>query len=205
MAKIGLLFAMKKEVPGRITYKKTGRVEVYKLKYHTIGVIVSGVGQKNAANAAKKICEEFAPDYLISSGFCGGLTDNLDAGNFIIADKVCYESNEIVLNSRQAEDIEKFLTDKLINYRTGKFQTFDKGITSRKQVLDDVIAVDMESFSIAKAAGSYNIPLVIIRVISDIIPEKIILFPRLRLVFRFLMNYRSAQINLDKLFSLILS
>jgi adenosylhomocysteine nucleosidase len=178
MNKVGLISAMRCEIPDLITYGKSKRVQNFKLEDYDIGVILSGIGPEKAANATKILCSEFNPDYIIFLGFCGAAQKGINMGDLVVADKIHYNGNEISLKSSQLKDVKRCLSTHTIPHHIGKLQTFDHPVLSKKEVLDDAIGVDMESYIIFQKAREHNIPSVIIRSVSDIIPErKPFLFP----------------------------
>ena len=150
--------------------------EIFKMRsgIFEMGVIVSGVGPGAAAEAAKRLCEEFRPTFIFSSGMCAGSDDDLSAGEIILPAKVVSGSDRegISLVSPYRGPIEKKLSRAGVDYRTGKLKTFESIVTSRKGLEGDVVAVDMESYAIARVADSNGIPLVIARAVSDILPRE---------------------------------
>jgi hypothetical protein len=56
----------------------------------------------------------------------------------------------------------------------------------------------MESYAIVKKTKEFNIPCIIIKSVSDIIPlKKPMFFPRTKLFFRFLNNFKQAKKGLE--------
>ena len=53
----------------------------------------------------------------------------------------------------------------------GAFQTFDWFVGSRKKVLDDVVAVEMEGYAMAEEAQKHSIPFAMVKAVSDVVPE----------------------------------
>jgi nucleoside phosphorylase len=199
MTTIGLLCPTKWEVPNVVPYVKSGDIEISRVGDYDIGVIVSGVGQKRARSAATRICKVCSPDYVLSLGVCGGTQKAFRVGDLLVADSVCYDHHEISLESSPLDHAREFLLSSSIDYRMGTFQTFDHAVLSKRGVGDDVIAVDMESYAIAEVAGSYRVPLVVVRVVSDIVPERA---PRLgaglKLRYHVIKSFPSAKRVLNK-------
>lgn len=194
---------MKCEIPDIIPYQNSKMIQTYQIGNTEIKLTVSGVGQENARDAAKKLCLENDVDLVIFLGFCGGTKTRLKIGDLIIAEKVHYNGGEISLNPSKIEEVKKCLSKQLLNYYTGKLQTFNRSVISNEKVLDDVIGVDMESYMVAQEADKYNIPSIIVRSVSDIIPDKKpLLFPRLRLIFNMFRNLKIAKKSLNDFFKI---
>jgi nucleoside phosphorylase len=142
MVKIGLLIALKRELPEVIPYSKSKYVQTYNIGDYDIGVLLSGIGQKRAEKATERLSS--------------------------------------------------------IDYRVGEFQTFDRPVLSKGKVLEGVLGVDLEAYAIVKKAKEYDTPSIIIKSVSDIIPEKKhLIFPTIRLVYRIFKNFKTAKKGLN--------
>lgn len=195
MSSIGLIVAIRREIPDILQHKKLGS---HKIGNDDVYIVVSGIGPQKARNATEKICSncsEFHPDYLMTLGFCGGVHDDLEIGHLIIADRVTYENQEI--------ELEKKHLDKTINalvgneYQIGKFQTFDWPVLSRNKVSEDTLAVDMESFAIAEIARNCRMPIIIIKGVCDIVPERVSLKSLWNLVTTIRNNTKNTKSQLN--------
>tara|TARA_Y100000310_G_scaffold327507_1_gene394000 strand:+ start:3801 stop:4424 length:624 start_codon:yes stop_codon:yes gene_type:complete len=198
MVKIGLLGELKCELPDIVPYDKSRHVQTYKLGDYDVGVFLSGIGQKKAENATERLCTEFNPDYLIFLGFCGGIDPEANIGTLLVADTIHYHGKEESLEGPELEHVKICLTDSSIDYRVGEFQTFDGPVLSRGKVLEGVLGVDMEAYAIVRKAKEYNIPSIVIKSISDILPEeKPLMFPTIRLMYRILRNFKTIKKGLN--------
>ncbi|MHA1454345.1 MAG: 5'-methylthioadenosine/S-adenosylhomocysteine nucleosidase family protein, partial [Promethearchaeota archaeon] len=141
MPKVGLISAMKCELPDIIPCRNSKQIQIYTLGDFDIGVIISGVGPENAKTATKKLYSEYKPDRIVVLGICGGSQTKLAIGDIVVADKIHYNGNEVSSSSPQLEDVKTCLSKNLIPYHVGKLQTFDHPVLSRKEVLADVLGV----------------------------------------------------------------
>ena len=82
-------------------------------------------------------------------------------------------------------------------YHLGKLQTSNWPVLSRARVAGDTLAVDMESFAIAQTAAKYQIPAIIIKAVSDIVPKHASLIGLLNLVRSFKINSKKARARLS--------
>ena len=170
MTNVVLIVAQRTEVP--ILFRDTSTV--HQLYDNVIKVIISGIGQKRAGKKTKNLCESkerFSPEYLINLGFCGATNDELNIGDLIIANRLSYNNQEIHLNNRYIDKVKDSFQG--IKHFTGKLQTFNWPVFSRKRVCEDTLAVDMESFAIGETSKNYKIPIVVIKVVSDIVPKRV--------------------------------
>ena len=132
---------------------------------------------------------------LINTGICGAVGDKLNIGHLIIANRLVYRDREIQLENSPIEKIADLLMDS--EYHLGKLQTSNWPVLSRARITGDTLAVDMESFAIAQTAAKYQIPLIIIKAVSDIVPKHAGLISLLELVRRFKTNSKKARAHLS--------
>jgi nucleoside phosphorylase len=195
MPNIGLIVAMRAEVP----YMLKDTTGIYQFGDNAVRVAVSGIGPKKARRAAQQVCTGslgFLPDLLINSGFCGAVRDKLDIGHLIIANRLAYRDREIQLENSPIEKIVDLLAES--EFQTGKLQTFNWPVLSRAGVVEDTLAVDMESFAIAQTAATYQIPTIIIKAVSDIVPKHASLIGLLKLVRSLKINSQKARTRLSR-------
>ena len=137
----------------------------------------------------------YHPDLLINAGFCGAVINELQIGHLIIANRLAYRDREIQLNNSPTEKIVDLFAGS--EYRVGKLQTFNWPVLSRAAVVEGTLAVDMESFAIAQTAAIYQIPALIIKAVSDIVPQHAGLFSLLSLVRSVKINSKTARNRLS--------
>ena len=141
----------------------------------TIYLIKSGIGKVNAA-----LCANFAiqngADMVLNTGLAGGISDDLNQGDVVLADKVCYHDvwcGEPNLKG-QVQDMPLFykigedLLLKLQNvakdngYKIGLAVTGDQFLTDINRLMQikkdfpEAVAVDMESAAIAQTCYVNN-------------------------------------------------
>ena len=168
MPNVGLIVAQHKEVP----FLFRGPSIVHQLNNNLIKVVISGIGQKRAGKRTESLCEKkerFSPDYLINLGFCGATKDEPNIGDLIIANRLSYNNQEIQLKNIYIDRVKDIFQG--TRYYVGKVQTFNWPVFSRSRVCEDTLAVDMESFAICETSIKYQIPILVIKVVSDIVPK----------------------------------
>ena len=194
MANIGLIVAMRSEVP----YMLKNTTGIYQIGDNAVRIAISGIGLKRARRATQQVCAGslgFLPDLLINSGFCGAVRNKLDIGHLIIANRLAYREREIQLQNSPIEKVVDLLVES--EYHVGKLQTFNWPVLSRSKVAGDTLAVDMESFAIAQTAANYQIPAIIIKAVSDIVPKHTSLISLLNLVRSLKTNSKKARARLS--------
>ncbi len=194
MPNIVLIVAMRSEVP-HMLQNTTG---IYRIGDNAIRLAVSGIGPKKARRTTQQVCTGsigFIPDLLINSGFCGAVRNDLNIGHLIIANLIAYRDREMQLENSPIEKVADLSVGS--EYQVGKLQTFNWPVLSRARVSGDTLAVDMESFAIAQTAATYQIPAIIIKAVSDIVPQHAGLFSLLTLVRNLKINTKTARERLS--------
>ena len=199
MARIGLIAGMAWELPNWLSGIDDGNIHVVRTRANNIGAVVSGVGPKNAADAANILIREFQPDYFFVTGFCGAIDPSMEVGDIILANELCYNGNKLELKTREYSRALHILRELDSNYHQGKIQTFDHAVFSRNRIPSDVMGVDMEAYAVAVIGRENGIPTVIVKSVSDVVPEKKpFWFPRMRLIGRIHANLDRATYGLHQ-------
>jgi adenosylhomocysteine nucleosidase len=121
-------------------------------------VVHSGMGMVSAAARLGGFLEAHAPSALIASGFGGGLSEELQVGEIVVA--------------RNFSDCSLLDAIEPLAARTGTLITTEKVIESALQKKDlarhtGAIAVDMETAAIHRVCKARGIPMLAVRAISD--------------------------------------
>ena len=194
MSNIALIVAMRTEIPHML--KDTSGI--FQTGDKAIRLAVSGIGPKKSRRTTQQVCTGslgFIPDLLINAGFCGAARNEINIGHLIIANLLGYRDRVIQLDNSPIEKIGNLLLGS--EYRIGKLQTFNWPVLSRARVSGDALAVDMESFAVAQTAATYEIPAIIIKAVSDIVPQHAGLYTLLTLLRNIKSNTRKARAGLS--------
>lgn len=146
-------------------------------------VVESGMGFDNAARAAEALISDDCPDLLISTGFCGGIDPELQAGDVVVAERI------IIANAEGFEEIPVLFSvigQNFVARQAGEGERTVGGgfvstpvITSKARLAAMLSGscqnqvVEMESGAVANIAAENNIPLLAIRAVSDIAEEEL--------------------------------
>jgi adenosylhomocysteine nucleosidase len=148
-----------------------------------IVIVEAGMGFDNAATAARKLICEVRPDLIISTGFCGGISMELQVGDIVVATGVTIVSNNeqeevpfvpppACLNfiARQAAEGRRVFGGMFTSTATIMSKNWLAALLSSHIPFP---VVEMESAAIAIVAVENNIPFCGIRVVSDSFHEKL--------------------------------
>jgi adenosylhomocysteine nucleosidase len=166
---IAITFALPAESSGLVALackKKTaacgdGRIIHGTIEQRDVAIFHTGVGRETCARKIDNFLRTERPRFLLSSGFAGGVAENLQVGDIILADN--FSDPGLLAQAQQ------LLGDRA---RVGKLFTstaIADSIDERNQIAraHDAAAVDMETEVIAQACAAHGIPLLSLRVISD--------------------------------------
>ncbi len=165
--------------------KKTGDLVQGTLGSREVLVAHVGVGPETAARRIAALLLAHRPEWLLSSGFAGGLHPRLAVGDLIVAEN--FSAPELVEKCRALPGYCQPVLPMNPNERPaapsnmapGSPRLFFGALTTHSTVVDSIdhktrlaretgaLAVDMETGSIAKACSAAGIPMLALRVISD--------------------------------------
>lgn len=167
--------------------------------YHSIFIALSGIGTSASAITTTILCERLRPDLIIFCGVAGGLRPEQQIGDLILANNII-DADLLLLPAILKDTPYKnalidphTLKDIHTNYpvhtaisniiTTFEFKNLKRGsiVTSNtfpapKSLFEDIrpfncSAIEMESAGIYKAVEYYNVPVITIRSISNLLDE----------------------------------
>jgi adenosylhomocysteine nucleosidase len=146
-----------------------------KLAGREVAVIESGVGQRAAARATAEAIRFYQPRWVISAGFAGGLDERLRRGHIVMADEVLNVTGErltvgLKLDPQSLAGMKGLHVGRLLTVDSILRQPAERRRLAQEH---QAIACDMESFSIAQTCRQNNIPLMVIRVVSDAVDDEL--------------------------------
>ncbi len=130
---------------------------------------VTGIGPQRMTAAAGRLIDEHHPRRIILIGFSGALLPDLAAGQIIHATAVIDGAGQVV---KLSDGVPVVVQDDGARDQRTTLLTVDRVVTSvedKKKLLEThrAAAIDMESFAVARLAAQREVPLMIIRAISD--------------------------------------
>lgn len=193
--KIGIIVAMGKELRlllNLIENKKEEENNGYKIYSgkigtHDIFAMQCGIGKVNAAIGTLTLINEYAPELVINTGVAGGADLSVGQMDIVVGKNIAHhdvwcgpgteygEASGFPLYFNSDEKITEILKSLSTedNVRYGLICSGDKFIATEEEVKEikshfrEALAVDMESASIAQVCHLKNVPVFVMRVISD--------------------------------------
>ena len=174
---------------GRIIIEK-----VKKSKGQAIHFVETGIGKANAAASASLLCEKLRPNLVINTGSAGSFSESVAIGDVVCATALTYgdvdatgfdyelgqvpqmparyslpskiEKIVAVLSEKQSE---KYRLHKGLVVTADSFMSEEPTIDRIKRQFPAALASDMESTALAQICQFYDIPVLNIRGISDLV------------------------------------
>lgn len=161
-----------------------------KMEDKDVVVVKSGIGKVNAAITTTILNEEFTPKLIINTGIVGGVK-GVASGDVLLIDKVVYHDVSVTvfgydygqvpglstffeLDIKEIEKMAQLNRFEALNLQKGTLATGDTFLTKgdifkEQKTLSNVNVVDMEGAAIAHCASLYNVPLLMVKKVSDIL------------------------------------
>ena len=190
--KIGIIVAMGKELRLLLPLIENHSIitindiafHTGKIHNHEITAMQCGIGKVNAAIGTLTLIENFHPDLVINTGVAGGAGGGAGILDVVVAERIAYHDVWCGPGTQYGEasgyplyfESEKRFTDLIPNrpdVKRGLICSGDKFIASLEEVqaiqkaFPQVLAVDMESATIAQVCYLRKVPVMVMRVISD--------------------------------------
>jgi adenosylhomocysteine nucleosidase len=132
------------------------------LRSRDVTIVHTGVGAKNCNERLEALLHKTRPRLVISSGFAGAISEQLDVGDLILAenfsDPGLLASASRILSQRQPRSVKLFTSTSIID-----------SIKERNEIARaaNAAAVDMETGAIVAICNAHGVPLLSLRGISD--------------------------------------
>jgi len=180
---VGVLFALASEaggledlLAGVVRIKGHGfAVCQGELKHRQVAIAVSGAGRDRAARAAEALLAGHRPPWLISAGFCGGLSPELPRHAIVLADALLDgQGNRLEVDlgkldpglvSRQGVHVGPILQVEQVIRRPA-----DKRAAGEAH---RALAADLESLAVAEVCRGRNVSFLAIRLVSDAVDDEL--------------------------------
>jgi nucleoside phosphorylase len=164
--KLGVVAALSHELGPTFQAVPTHPRPVEGLRFHdsnNLAFVASGIGSRRAAAAALLMADHFKVDGLVSVGFCGALTDELDAGDLVLGGTTAHPATPSLL------DLAKTCGPKP---RLGSVLTVSKVVVDAAEKKDlaqrsGALVIDMEADAVAVAAGARGLGFLAVKVVID--------------------------------------
>lgn len=150
--------------------------KLYRNKKNKNLIAITGIGKVNAASTLTAVINTYDINEIVNIGFAGA-TNQYRIGDVVVINDTAYHDFDLTIfgyEKGQVPSMPAFFN------RTLLFEIFDDNKTAKlftgdyfmEDSLEDNFISDMEGASFHHVAHIYNIPIVSIKVISDIIGEE---------------------------------
>jgi adenosylhomocysteine nucleosidase len=149
--------------------------------------VATGLGIRRAADTARRALQSFAAaDLVIATGLAGALSEELQAGDLVLADRLILDGEGAGLAPVSIEispaDLARFkaaLTAHPLQFAIGTMLTAERilkdGVAKRDaRARTGALAVDMESAAIAAEAHRCGLRFACVRAVLDTVDEEIV-------------------------------
>lgn len=199
MKYIGIIAAMDEEITTiKDLMQDSEAKKIFELEFITgkinsksVVLVKCGVGKVNSARTTQILLDNFNIEYVINVGTAGGLNNDIEIGDIIIAEKLVQHDFDITAGGHEKGYIPNtgkyFECDKKLikrsrevinslneNFKaivgliaTGDIFVQDMAIKNRIKEEFDADCVEMEGAAIAQVCTLNKIPFIVIRAISD--------------------------------------
>ena len=165
---IGITFAlpaesaeMMRKAAGTRTRRENRTVVTFaRISGREIAISHTGVGQNHCRPAVESFLEMTAPQVMISSGFAGSISGNLDVGDVVVAENFSDPvlADEVIQKIHRVRRVKLVTVDKMVDSGS------DRAGIAREHSAD---AIDMETETIADVCRRRAVPMLSLRIVSD--------------------------------------
>ncbi|MCK9236049.1 MAG: 5'-methylthioadenosine/S-adenosylhomocysteine nucleosidase [Acholeplasmataceae bacterium] len=153
--------------------------EIVSLKHPDVDVLVTGIGKVNAAMKLAAYLEKHSVDLIINLGFVGG--NGFELNDIVVIENATYHDFDLSIFGYQKGQVPHypaiFETDKTLFNKL--YKTLDKAkkgrlLTGDRFMMETVntpTVFDMEGAAYYQVAHTYQIPIVSVKLVSDVIGE----------------------------------
>jgi nucleoside phosphorylase len=152
-----------------------GRLRLYQKKNHLIFILETGIGIKKSLHYLRRIIQNIQPTCSINFGICGALDPEINRYDAFLINRV-FSPGKMTLSL--SENLNKFISSTALPLKMNNLLTAEKALLNRKEKLDcftkySIPIVDMEGYHFASITRELNIPLLILKVVSDTVQDDV--------------------------------
>jgi nucleoside phosphorylase len=158
---IAITFALRAE-----STQLAAQLREKKINDRRIVIWHTGVGQKHCLPRMNEFLQSERPDFLISSGFAGGVREDLQVGDLVLAEN--FSDRQLLAKAEQILAGGKVRAVKIFTSTTIVDSIADRNEIARA---NSAAAVDMETGVIAEVCARHGVRMLSLRVISDSVQD----------------------------------
>jgi len=139
-----------------------------------VGIVETGPGADRAARAITAAIAARKPQWVVSTGFAGGLREGIERGHYLMADEIVRAASGEQLAVGLTMDKEALAASPGVH--VGRLLTVDHIVRDpdekrRLGERHDALACDMESYAVAAACTEAKTRFLAVRIVSDAVNE----------------------------------
>jgi adenosylhomocysteine nucleosidase len=150
-----------RSAPVAVDWARTG-----KLSGNEVLLVANGAGWNRASAATNAGVDHFAPDAVVSTGYCGALDEELQIADVVVA-------TEILVSGRSGEPARTAVLK--TKRRTGPICSIDHVVQTAEEKRrlhgSGAYAVEMEAAAVAECAEAWGRPFYCVRAVTDLAGE----------------------------------
>lgn len=158
-----------------------------KMNHKEVLLAMTGVGKVSTAMTLTHILDKYKIDEIINVGSAGGLVELQNIGDVVIATSGSYhdryysdlpdttESNQFTCDQGMIDHLVPLLEQASMKCHVGKMISGEQFLSQNiphyhhvQKYFGDAISVDMESTTVMDVASMFNVPVIVIRSLSDV-------------------------------------
>jgi adenosylhomocysteine nucleosidase len=142
--------------------RRAGELIIGKIDNRDVAIVHTGVGAKYCNQRLELLIHKARPEFVISAGFAGAVTDELHVGDLIYAENfsnaAVLANAERILATKSPRRVKLFTSTSILD-----------SLDERNEIAraSGAAAVDMETGAIVAACNTHGVPLLSLRAISD--------------------------------------
>jgi adenosylhomocysteine nucleosidase len=179
---LGVVFALASESGGledRLTDKlwirgEAGQVCIGSAQERTLGLIVTGPGEKSARVGTEALILGHRPRWIVAAGFAGALSDHVQPFDIVIPDRLLHTGGRSLQVGLTLEPG----TPNAAGLHVGPLVSVSElahGQQQRQELArrHQALAVDLESFAVAEVCREYQVPMWVVKIITDGVDQQL--------------------------------
>ena len=137
-----------------------------------------GIGGKRSREMVTLLREKCRPEALVCVGYAGGASSGVGVGDLVLYTETRRLDSSLACNEALLEKARRTLEDAELSYHVGTGVTVSKmiGDPKAKRLIGEqlgVEAIDMESYPVVEAANMFDLPVLVVRAITDTVDQRL--------------------------------
>ncbi len=183
---LAIVAAMRRELSGiekalnRKSHIKMEGLDLIEGSYRDkeLALATVGIGGQRSREMVTLLREKCKPEALVCMGYAGGASSQARAGDLVLYTEARRQDSSLTCSQGLLEKARKTLDDAGLAYREGPGATVSEPISDpeAKRLIGEqlgVEAIDMESYPVVEAAAVFDLPVLVVRAITDTVDQRL--------------------------------